>query len=99
MLDLEKSLLSMIRESSLNDFIVPTSSPPPEADLEESEPISAAMLGGSLKNLEHFLIQGDIRRCVICNSEYADVDINGNGGNLPRVLYCGDCICEACIVK
>ncbi len=57
-------------------------------------------MGGSLKNLENLLIRGDLRRCVICSSEYTDCDpVSGNGGNLPRVLFCGDCICEACIVK
>lgn len=80
--------------------MVPSGSPPPELDLDEDEPQSQAILGGSLKNLEQFLIKGDLRRCVICNSEYSDNDpVTNTGGNLPRVLYCGDCLCENCIVK
>ena len=79
--------------------MVPTGSPPPEEDSESVYPMSQATLGG-LKNLEHFLIKGDPRRCILCNSEYTENDpATGNGGNLPRVLYCGDCICETCIVK
>ena len=80
--------------------MVPSQSPPPEEDLDGFEPISQAILGGNLKNLETFLIKGDLRRCVICNLEYSDNDpISGSAGNLPRVLYCGDCMCENCIVK
>ena len=97
----ETSLQKFFEEQQLRDFMVPSSSPPPEDDDEflEAEPVSP-FLGGSLKNLENFLIRGDLRRCVICNIEYKDVDLSaGNGSNLPRVLYCGDCICENCIVK
>jgi hypothetical protein len=87
----------MIQEKSLSDFIVPPNQPDPDQECEE--PLPQAVLGGSLKNLEQYLIKGDLRRCVICNASYEDMDSNGNGGNLPRVLYCGDCICETCIVK
>jgi len=74
--------------------------PPENDDIENSEPISQAILGGSLRNLENFLIKGDLHRCVICNLEYTECDpTSGNGSNLPRVLYCGDCLCETCIVK
>ena len=42
---------------------------------EESlnEPL-APQIGGSLKNMENFLIKGDLRRCVICNQKYACPD-------------------------
>lgn len=60
--------------------------------------MSQARLGGSLKNLESYLIKGDMRRCVLCNSEYTEGD-EGVQPNIPRVLYCGCCMCEACIVK
>ena len=53
-----------------------------------------------MKNLEDYLIRGDLRRCVLCNSKYHEPDPEkGIAGNLPRVLYCGDCICEQCIAK
>jgi hypothetical protein len=79
--------------------MVPNQSPPPEEDQDGFEPISQAILGGSLKNLETFLIRGDLRRCVICYSEYSDYDQTTGVGNLPRVLYCGDSMCENCIIK
>ena len=48
-----------------------------------------------MKNLEDYLIRGDLRRCVLCNSKYHEPDPEkGIAGNLPRVLYCGDCIFE-----
>ena len=81
-------------------FNVPQSSTPPDDfdDNENFEPISQARIGGNLRNLENFLIKGDLRRCVICNSEYSHGD-GGCGSNLPRVLYCGCCMCEGCIAK
>ena len=77
---------------------MPNRSPPPEEDFDGFEPV--ALAGGNLQKLETFLVGGDLRRCVICSSEYQDNDpVTGNAGNLPRVLYCGDCMCENCIVK
>lgn len=51
-----------------------------------------------MRNLENFLIRGDLRHCVLCNSEFTDTD-SGPATNLPRVLYCGDCLCENCIER
>lgn len=67
---------------------------------EVAEPLQP-QLGGSLKNLENYVIKGDLRRCVICNEKYvySDDDKLSLQNNLPRVLYCGDCLCEECIVK
>ena len=60
----------------------------------------APEIGGSLKNLENFLIKGDLRNCVLCNSTYTEGDPHrGIAPNLPRVLYCGDSLCEGCITK
>ena len=60
----------------------------------------APQIGGSLKNLENFLIKGDLRNCVLCNSKYSEGDPScGQSSNLPRVLYCGDSLCESCIMK
>ena len=53
-----------------------------------------------MKNLEDYLIKGDLRRCVLCNSKFSIPDADrGIAGNLPRVLFCGDSVCEHCIVK
>ena len=52
----------------------PLSSPPPDPVEDDEEPMSQARLGGSLKNLESYLIKGDMRRCVLCNSEYTEGD-------------------------
>ena len=60
----------------------------------------APQIGGSLKNLENYLIKGDLRNCVLCNSKYTEGDTSaGIQANLPRVLYCGDSLCESCITK
>ena len=37
------------------------------------EPI-APKFGGSLKNLEDYLIKGDLRNCVLCNVKYTEGD-------------------------
>jgi len=83
------------------DFMLPM---PPDHDVETddfeetSEPIQP-QIGGSLKNLEHYLIKGDLRRCVICNEKFECAEDETAASNLPRVLYCGDCLCEQCISK
>ena len=79
---------------------MPTAGTPPdlESDFTDFEPVSQSKLGGNLRNLEKFLIKGDLRKCVICNSEYTNAT-SITQGNLPRVLYCGDSLCEGCIVK
>ena len=60
----------------------------------------APQIGGSLKNLENFLIKGDLRNCVLCNSTFTEGDQEKNIlPNLPRVLFCGDSLCENCITK
>ena len=46
------------------------------------------------------MIRGDLRNCVLCNSKYSEGDPErGVAANLPRVLYCGDSLCENCITK
>lgn len=45
------------------------------------------------------MIQGDLRRCVCCNAQYTTGVKEGTKANLPRVLFCGDVICEQCIIK
>ncbi|CDW85013.1 UNKNOWN [Stylonychia lemnae] len=44
-------------------------------------------------NLRHLVnyIHGDLYHCAICSSKFEEPD------NLPRVLFCGDCLCEKCI--
>jgi len=44
-------------------------------------------------NLKHLLnfIHGDIYHCAICSSKFEEPN------NLPRVLFCGDCLCEKCL--
>lgn len=44
----------------------------------------------NLKQLVNF-IHGDIYHCAICSSKFEEPT------NLPRVLFCGDCLCERCI--
>ena len=44
----------------------------------------------NLKHLASF-IHGDLYHCAICSSKFEEP------ANLPRVLYCGDCLCEKCI--
>jgi hypothetical protein len=39
----------------------------------------------------HSLIKGDMLHCAICNAKFVETF------NLPKVLYCGDCLCEKCI--
>jgi hypothetical protein len=87
-LELEQTLGKLIQGSGL--FNVPQSSTPPDDfdDNENFEPISQARIGGNLRNLENFLIKGDLRRCVICNSEYSHGD-GGCGSNLPRCCTVG----------
>ena len=41
----------------------------------------------------HFLrqfIKGDLFHCIICNKRYTP-------DNKPRVLFCGDCLCDHCV--
>lgn len=38
----------------------------------------------------NYINGGGMTKCVICSSDFTD-------SNLPRVLFCGDCICEGCI--
>jgi hypothetical protein len=85
---------------AINDFMVPPYQAQHEIDDEDSakEPMSP-QIGGTLKNLEDYLIKGDLRRCVICNEKFRNSNEQGDKGNLPRVLYCGDCLCEQCIIK
>lgn len=44
-------------------------------------------------NLRHLVnyIHGDLYHCAICSSKFEEPN------NLPRVLFCGDCLCEKCI--
>lgn len=44
-------------------------------------------------SLDHIvnLIHGDIYHCTICSSKFEE------GKNPPRVLFCGDCLCENCL--
>ena len=39
-------------------------------DFESFLEPQAPQIGGSLKNLEDYLITGDLRNCVVCNSAY-----------------------------
>ena len=71
-----------------------------DEDYESFMEPKAPRIGGSLKNLEDFLIRGDLRNCVLCNSKYSEGDPSkGIPANLPRMLYCGDSLCEQCIKK
>ena len=36
---------------------------------------------------------------MICNERFECSDEESGASNLPRVLYCGDCLCEQCISK
>jgi|694.fasta_scaffold80157_2 hypothetical protein len=104
LLDLEKSMNKMLLEANKNcKFMFPIS-PDHNFEFETVEEVAEPLqpqLGGSLKNLENYVIKGDLRRCVICNEKYAysDDEKLSLKNNLPRVLYCGDCLCEECIVK
>eukprot|EP00347_Sterkiella_histriomuscorum_P007453 403348858 len=44
-------------------------------------------------NLLHLVnyIHGDLYHCAICSSKFEETT------NLPRVLFCGDCLCDQCI--
>ena len=44
----------------------------------------------NLKQLLNF-IQGDLYHCAVCSSKFEEPS------NLPRVLFCGDCLCERCL--
>lgn len=44
----------------------------------------------NLRQLAAF-IHGDIYHCAICSTKFEEP------ANLPRVLFCGDCLCERCI--
>lgn len=46
-----------------------------------------------LTNLKHLMnfIHGDLYHCAICSSKFDPTT------NLPRVLFCGDCLCERCL--
>ena len=71
-----------------------------DEDYESFLEPQAPQIGGSLKNLENYLIKGDLRNCVLCNTKYSEPDpAAGIAGNLPRVLFCGDSLCESCITK
>ena len=97
LIELEQALSKLITKNSVMG--APLSSPPPDPVEDDTEPVSqAARLGGSLANLESYLIKGDMRKCVLCNSEYTEGDESVQP-NIPRVLYCGCCLCEACIAK
>jgi hypothetical protein len=43
-----------------------------------------------LNQLLHF-IHGDLYHCAVCSSRFEEPS------NLPRVLFCGDCLCERCL--
>jgi NAD-dependent DNA ligase len=45
----------------------------------------------NLRNLANY-IKGDISHCTICSSKFSE-------NNKPRVLFCGDCLCEDCIKR
>lgn len=36
-------------------------------------------------------IHGDLYHCAVCSSKFEE------DNNLPRVLFCGDSLCEQCI--
>lgn len=44
----------------------------------------------NLKQLLNF-IHGDLYHCAVCSSKFEEPS------NLPRVLFCGDCLCERCL--
>ena len=99
MLDVERNLYKMLQYSSEDDQQAAKADS--EGDDEPYAPNSYdidIISGLSLKQLETFMIQGDMRRCVVCNLNYAKKD-KDHRGNLPRVLFCGDSICEQCIIK
>jgi len=103
LLQLESSLFNLLQETNMSEFMVPNRHDDGSFLNEDfdsfSEPI-APQIGGSLKNLEDFLIKGDLRNCVLCNSKYTEGSPSqGIAANLPRVLFCGDSLCEHCITK
>ena len=34
----------------------------------------APQIGGSLKNLENYLIRGDLRNCVLCDTRFSETN-------------------------
>ena len=96
LLQLESSLFNLIQETSIADFMVPNredgSAEFRDDDYDSFMEPQAPRFGGSLKNLEDYLIKGDLRNCVLCNSKFSEK-------NVPRMLYCGDSLCEQCITK
>ena len=83
------------------EFMLPD---PPEHDINllNCEDVPEPMrpqLGGSLYNLGENLLKGDITICVLCDQHFECSELEPAKENLPRVLYCGDCICEHCISK
>lgn len=107
LLQLESSLFNLLQDTNISEFMVPNRQGQADhaSDFNDEEYESffepmAPQIGGSLKNLENYLIKGDLRNCVLCNSKYSKGDLKrGQAANLPRVLYCGDSLCESCIMK
>ena len=54
------------------------------------EPPIPQFTSTNLKKLVNF-IHGDIYHCAICSTKFEEPN------NLPRVLFCGDCLCEKCL--
>ena len=74
LLQLESNLFNLLQETSISDFMVPKkddhSAEFSGEDFESFLEPQAPQIGGSLKNLEDYLIKGDLRNCVVCNSAY-----------------------------
>ena len=77
LLQLESSLYNLLQETAISDFMVPNRQTGFDDEEYESllEPV-APKVGGSLKNLEDFMIKGDLRNCVLCNSKYTEGDLS-----------------------
>ena len=68
----------MLQETNLTDFMMPNRHEDGSFDDEDYESFfepKAPQIGGSLKNLEDFLIRGDLRNCVLCNAKYTEGDL------------------------
>ena len=95
--ELERTLAKLIQSSGLHSE--PSAAQPDlQSDYADFEPVSQSKHESNIRILQQFFIRGDLRKCVICNADYQN-PTSTNQGNLPRVLYCGDCLCEGCIVK
>lgn len=76
------------------DFTDPVTPAAQDSSFEGAEylemPASVKQHATSLKKFAR-LIHGDLLHCVVCSSKFDE------NGNLPRVLFCGDCLCERCL--